>query len=201
MWFFIAVIGIVVAYVSGRKWGIQLYSYYRPRLHYILPYIRRKVRPMVGNTLPNITTAVDDIDAKKKFDLESVIPIWPSHPFNSSSFFIRLILFGFFPLLLVSTRFTRREWICVVCFCVYKSGRGKWFNNIIILEHATITISNFKSSQFHKRNVEHWNRTVKNGITWKFQFLNRSFVLKKRKFCFLFFFWMYKNKLEYRSPN
>lgn len=74
MWFVIAVIGIVVVYVSGRKWGIQLYSYYRPRLHYIVPYIRRKVRPMVGKTLPNVET-VDDINAKKKFDLESVIRI------------------------------------------------------------------------------------------------------------------------------
>lgn len=71
MWFFIAVIGVVVAYVSGRKWGVQLYNYYRPRLHYILPYIRRKYRPIASGTLPCVQTD-EDINAKKKFDLESV---------------------------------------------------------------------------------------------------------------------------------
>lgn len=74
MWFFIAVIGMVVAYISGRKWGNQLYNYYRPRLNYVLPYIRRKYRPVVGavsTSLQSVET-VDDINAKKKFDLESV---------------------------------------------------------------------------------------------------------------------------------
>lgn len=74
MWFFIAVIGMVVAYISGRKWGNQLYNYYRPRLNYVLPYNRRKYRPVVGavsTSLQSVET-VDDINAKKKFDLESV---------------------------------------------------------------------------------------------------------------------------------
>lgn len=71
MWFFIAVIGMVVAYVSGRKWGNQLYNYYRPRLNYVLPYIRRKYRPVVGTSLQSVETA-DGINAKKKFDLDSV---------------------------------------------------------------------------------------------------------------------------------
>lgn len=75
MWFFIVVIGMVVAYISGRKWGNQLYNYYRPRLSYILPYIRRKYRPVVGSggiSLQTVET-VDSINAKKKFDVESVI--------------------------------------------------------------------------------------------------------------------------------
>lgn len=82
MWFFIAVIGLIVAYISGRKWGNQLYNYYRPRLNYILPYIRRKYRPVIGGgggtggsaglLLQSVET-VDSINAKKKFDVESVI--------------------------------------------------------------------------------------------------------------------------------
>lgn len=62
---------MVVAYISGRKWGNQLYNYYRPRLNYILPYIRQKFRPVVGTSLQTVET-VDAINAKKKFDLESV---------------------------------------------------------------------------------------------------------------------------------
>lgn len=62
---------MVVAYISGRKWGNQLYNYYRPRLHYVLPYIRRQYRPVVGTSLQTVES-VDDINAKKKFDLESV---------------------------------------------------------------------------------------------------------------------------------
>ncbi|XP_055302138.1 TLD domain-containing protein 2 isoform X34 [Sitodiplosis mosellana] len=69
MWFFIAVIGMIVAYVSGRKWGNQLYNYYRPRL---MPYIRRKYRPVVGSSLQSVETDAS-INAKKKFDLESVL--------------------------------------------------------------------------------------------------------------------------------
>lgn len=72
MWFFITVIGMVVAYISGRKWGNQLYNYYRPRLNYILPYMRRKYRPVVGTSLQTVETD-ESINAKKKFDLESVI--------------------------------------------------------------------------------------------------------------------------------
>lgn len=71
MWFFIAIIGIIVAYVSGRKWGHRLYNYYRPRITYIVPYFRRKYRPLTPTLLP-VATPIDDIDAKKKFDLESV---------------------------------------------------------------------------------------------------------------------------------
>lgn len=69
MWFFIAVIGMVIAYISGRKWGNQLYNYYRPRL---MPYIRRKYRPIGGTSLQSVETD-ESINAKKKFDLESVM--------------------------------------------------------------------------------------------------------------------------------
>lgn len=72
MWFFIAVIGMVVAYISGRKWGNQLYNYYRPQLNYFLPYMRRKYRPVIGTSLQSVETD-ESINAKKKFDLESVI--------------------------------------------------------------------------------------------------------------------------------
>lgn len=72
MWFFVAIIGMVVAYVSGRKWGQRLYNYYRPRIAYIVPYFRRKYRPLTPALLPT-AVADDDINAKKKFDLESVI--------------------------------------------------------------------------------------------------------------------------------
>lgn len=65
---------MVIAYISGRKWGFQIYNYYRPRL---VAYIRRKYRPVVGASLQSVE--IDEaINAKKKFDLESVItePQW-----------------------------------------------------------------------------------------------------------------------------
>lgn len=65
---------MVVAYISGRKWGNQLYNYYRPQLNFILPYIRRKYRPVIGTSLQTVETD-DSINAKKKFDLESVIAV------------------------------------------------------------------------------------------------------------------------------
>lgn len=72
MWFFVIVIGIVIAYISGRKWGNQLYNYYRPRLNYILPYVRWNYRPVGCTTLQSVET-VESINAKKKFDLDSVM--------------------------------------------------------------------------------------------------------------------------------
>lgn len=70
MWFFIVVIGMVAAYISGRRWGLQLYDYYRPRLTYILLYVRRKLQSTKQN-IPALDTA-NEIDTKKKFDLETV---------------------------------------------------------------------------------------------------------------------------------
>lgn len=61
MWFFLLIIAMVASYVSARRWGYQLYQYYRPRIAYT--FRTRK--------LPNIES--DDDAAKKKFDLESVI--------------------------------------------------------------------------------------------------------------------------------
>lgn len=144
MWFFIAVIGMVVAYVSGRKWGIQLYNYYRPRLHYILPYIRRKVRPMVGNTLPSITTVVDDIDAKKKFDLESVMRT--TVLYHSIQFI--LYFFGKFFLFLQRKEKENR----VVCLCV-----NKWEWEKIIQQYNYILTCNYNYFNFWKVLNFIWN--------------------------------------------
>lgn len=60
MWFFLLVIGMVASYISGRKWGYQLYQYYRPRITYA--FRKRKI-PAIEK---------DEEGAKKKFDLESV---------------------------------------------------------------------------------------------------------------------------------
>lgn len=61
MWFLLLIIGMVASYVSARRWGYQLYQYYRPRI--ALAFRTRK--------LP--VSETDEDVAKKKFDLESVI--------------------------------------------------------------------------------------------------------------------------------
>lgn len=83
MWFFVVVIGMIIAYISGRKWGLQIYNYYRPQIAYILPYARRKYRS-TSLALHSVDSS-SDINVKKKFDLETVIHflghIWNSHNF------------------------------------------------------------------------------------------------------------------------
>lgn len=84
MWFFIAVIGMIVTYISGRRWGLQIYEYYRPRLTYILPYVRKKYRSTTPKLQP--VTDTNDINAKKKFDLDTVNFISSIGSFRSKTF-------------------------------------------------------------------------------------------------------------------
>lgn len=72
MWFFVAIIGMIVSYISGRRWGLQIYNYYRPQIAYILPYARRKYRSS-SLAHQSVDTSSDNINVKKKFDLETVI--------------------------------------------------------------------------------------------------------------------------------
>lgn len=72
MWFFVVVIGMIVTYISGRRWGLQIYNHYRPQIAYILPYVRRKYRSS-SLARQSVDTSSDNINVKKKFDLETVI--------------------------------------------------------------------------------------------------------------------------------
>lgn len=75
MWFFVAILGMIATYISGRRWGLQIYNYYRPQIAYILPYIRRKYRSS-SLALQSVDTSSDNsINVKKKFDLETVITL------------------------------------------------------------------------------------------------------------------------------
>lgn len=65
MWFWFAIVGIIVAYVSGRKWGQFLYNHGMRRLSYILPN-KQKIRPPT----PTLSVVESDVDCSKKYDLE-----------------------------------------------------------------------------------------------------------------------------------
>lgn len=103
MWFFLLIIGMVASYVSARRWGYQLYQFYRPRIAYA--FRTRK--------LPASET--DDDVAKKKFDLESVIfisfhllKLWRASEVSISCRFP-------FDIKGIDTNLSK---FCVLCLCV-----------------------------------------------------------------------------------
>lgn len=69
MWFVFSIIGFIVLYVSGRKWGEIVYNYARRRLPYALPFRQQKIRPPTP-TLCVVESDVDSAKKAKKYDLE-----------------------------------------------------------------------------------------------------------------------------------
>lgn len=69
MWFIFSIIGFIVLYVSGRKWGEVAYNYARRRLPYALHLRQQKIRPPTP-TLSVVESDVDSAKNAKKYDLE-----------------------------------------------------------------------------------------------------------------------------------
>lgn len=90
MWFFVAVFGMIITYISGRRWGLQIYNYYRPQIAYILSYARRKYRSSSLALQSAADISSDNVNVKKKFDLETVIIIILSDKFGIKIIFLLL---------------------------------------------------------------------------------------------------------------